>query len=176
MEHGLNKIMKKHLLPLICLCMLIVGLTSQQAAAKSLLPVDSVVKLKPEVKQVIEKVIKASGTFRIDEVSDLYAPNAVVADEQPPFSWNGQLAGAQWINSVEKAVKDFKIKDFKVELQRIKTFQQTEEVAYLIAPVEYTGTVNGEHFEEQGAFSFVLRVVSGKWLIKSQAWVPRSGM
>ena len=120
--------MKKHLLPLICLCMLIVGLTSQQATAKSFFPADTVAKLKPEVKQIIEKVIKASGTFNISEVSDLYAPNAVVADEQPPFSWNGQLAGAQWINSVEKAVKDFKIKDFKVELQRIKTFQQTEEI------------------------------------------------
>ncbi|XHR93971.1 hypothetical protein ACFJIV_27330 [Mucilaginibacter sp. UC70_90] len=42
--------------------------------------------------------------------------------------------------------------------------------------MEYTGLVNGEHFEEQGAFSFVLRIVSGKWLIKSQAWVPRNGM
>ncbi|PWK67079.1 uncharacterized protein DUF4440 [Mucilaginibacter oryzae] len=164
--------MKKHLFPLICLCMLI----AVKASASSGFPADTVVKLKPEVKQIIEKVIKASGTFSIDEVSDLYAPNAVVADEQPPFSWNGQLAGVQWINSVEKAVKDFKIKDFKVDLQRIKTFQQTDEIVYLVAPVEYTGTVNGEHFEEQGAFSFVLRVVSGKWLIKSQAWVPRNGM
>jgi hypothetical protein len=167
--------MKKHLLPLLCLCMFMSSLPVMAASVKRMLPADTVVKLKPEVRQVVETVIKASGTFNIEAVSDLYAPNAVVADEQPPFSWNGQLAGVQWINSVQKAVKDFKISDFKVDLQRIKTFQQTEEIVYLVAPVEYTGLVNGEHFEEQGAFSFVLRIVSGKWLIKSQAWVPRNG-
>jgi hypothetical protein len=106
----------------------------------------------------------------------MYTPNAVVSDEQQPFSWNGQLAGVQWVNSVEKAVKDFKIRDFKVNVRRIKIFQQTEEIAYLVVPVEYTGTINGEPFEEEGAFSFVLRMVGEKWLIKSQAWVPKNGL
>src|SRR5882757_1109803 len=132
--------------------------------------------IKPEVLEIVNAVLKASYTFNIEKVSEFYTPNAVISDEQQPFSWAGPLAGVQWINSVQKAIKDFKIKDFKVNVKRIKIFQQTEEIAYLVVPVEYTGTINGEPFDEEGAFSFVLRIVSGKWLIKSQAWVPKNGL
>jgi hypothetical protein len=132
--------------------------------------------IKPEVLEIVNAVLQASYTFKIEKVSEFYTPNAVISDEQQPFSWAGPLAGVQWINSVQKAVKDFKIKDFKVNVKRIKVFQQTEEIAYLVVPVEYTGTINGDPFDEEGAFSFVLRVVGDKWLIKSQAWVPKNGL
>ena len=163
----------------VCMGLFITLLAVQKSHAAGVTGSDSVktIKtLKPEVLDVVNTVLKASYTFKIEKVSDVYTPNAVVSDEQQPFSWNGQLAGVQWVNSVQKAVNDFKIKDFKVDIKRVKVFQQTEEVAYLVVPVEYTGTINGEPFDEEGAFSFVLRVVSGKWLIKSQAWVPKNGL
>lgn len=163
---------------MVCMGLLIMLLAVQKSYATSVSGSDSVktIKtLKPEVLDVVNTVLKASYTFKIENVTDVYTPNAVISDEQQPFSWNGQLAGVQWVNSVQKAVKDFKIKDFMVNIKRIKVFQQTEEIAYLVVPVEYTGTVNGEPFDEEGAFSFVLRVVGGKWLIKSQAWVPKNG-
>jgi hypothetical protein len=156
--------------------LLLILITGQKAIAAGVNFADTVKKLNPEVLQSVNTVLKASYTFEIDKVTDMYAPNAVVTDEQQPFSWNGQLAGVQWVNSVQKAVKEFKIKDFMVIVKRIKIFRQTEEIAYLIVPVEYTGTVNGDPFNEEGAFSFVFRIVSGKWLIKSQAWVPKNGL
>jgi hypothetical protein len=156
--------------------LLLILITGQKAIAAGVNFADTVKKLNPEVLQSVNTVLKASYTFDIDKVTDMYAPNAVVTDEQQPFSWNGQLAGVQWVNSVQKAVKEFKIKDFMVIVKRIKIFRQTEEIAYLIVPVEYTGTVNGDPFNEEGAFSFVFRIVSGKWLIKSQAWVPKNGL
>lgn len=156
--------------------LLLILITGQKAIAAGVNFADTVKKLNPEVLQSVNTVLKASYTFDIDKVTDMYAPNAVVTDEQQPFSWNGQLAGVQWVNSVQKAVKEFKIKDFMVIVKRIKIFRQTDEIAYLIVPVEYTGTVNGDPFNEEGAFSFVFRIVSGKWLIKSQAWVPKNGL
>jgi hypothetical protein len=155
--------------------LLLILITGQKAIAAGANFADTVKKLNPEVLQTVNTVLKASYTFDIDKVTDVYAPNAVVSDEQSPYAWNGQLAGVQWVNSVQKAVKDFKIRDFTVNIKRIKIFQQTNEVAYLIVPVEYTGSVNGEPFNEEGAFSFVFRMVSGKWLIKSQAWIPKNG-
>ncbi|XHR93972.1 hypothetical protein ACFJIV_27335 [Mucilaginibacter sp. UC70_90] len=116
--------MKKHLLPLLCLCMFMSSLPGIAASAKMMLPADTVAKLKPEVRQVVETVIKASGTFSIEAVSDLYAPNAVVADEQPPFSWNGQLAGVQWINSVQKAVRILKSEILKLICSALKLFSK----------------------------------------------------
>lgn len=175
----INLIMKKNILAMLGIGLLTTLLTVSKTYAKNTVGTDSVktIKtLKPEVLEIVNTVLKASYTFKIEKVSDVYTPNAVVSDEQQPFSWNGQLAGVQWINSVQKAVNDFKIKDFKVNVKRIKVFQQTEEIAYLVVPVEYTGTINGEPFDEEGAFSFVLRVVAGKWLIKSQAWVPKNGL
>lgn len=168
--------MRKGLLIMICMGLLLMFITGQKAVATGLSVEDTVKKVKPEVLQTINTVLKASYTFDIDKVTDMYAPNAVVTDEQEPYSWNGQLAGVQWVNSVQKAVKDFKIKDFLVNVKKIKIFQQTEEVAYLVVPVEYTGTINGDPFNEEGAFSFVFRYVSGKWLIKSQAWIPKNGL
>jgi uncharacterized protein YaaR (DUF327 family) len=170
--------MRKKLLTMVCLGLFIL-LTVPRIQAAGICGSDTIktVKtLKPEVLEIVNTVLKASYTFKIEKVADVYTPNAVVSDEQQPFSWNGQLAGVQWINSVQKAVNDFKIKDFKVNVKRIKVFQQTEEIAYLVVPVEYTGTINGDPFDEEGAFSFVLRIVSGKWLIKSQAWVPKNGL
>lgn len=168
--------MRKGLLVMICMGLLLMFITGQKVVAAGLSVEDTVKKVKPEVLQTINTVLKASYTFDIDKVTDVYAPNAVVTDEQEPYSWNGQLAGVQWVNSVQKAVKGFKIKDFLVNVKKIKVFQQTEEVAYLVVPVEYTGTVNGDPFNEEGAFSFVFRYVSGKWLIKSQAWVPKNAL
>jgi ketosteroid isomerase-like protein len=129
-----------------------------------------------EVMNVINAVIKASGTFDISAVANLYTPNAVIADEEPPFSWNGPTAGVQWVSVVEKTCKDYKLRDFKGKIGRINVYLQTDESIYVVVPVNYTGQIRGENFEEEGAFTFVFRQVSGQWLIKSQVWVARKGL
>lgn len=128
------------------------------------------------VLDIIKTVINASGTFNIDAVADLYTPNAVIADEEPPFSWNGPTAGVQWVSTVEKTCKDFKLKGFKGKIGRISVYLQTDESIYVVVPVDYTGEIKGDRFEEDGAFTFVFRMVSGRWLIKSQVWVARKGL
>ncbi len=125
---------------------------------------------------IINKVVKASGTFDIDAVANLYTPNAVIADEEPPFSWNGPTAGVQWVNTVEKTCKDYKLKEFRGKIGQISVYLQTDESVYVVVPVEYTGQLRGDRFEEDGAFTFVFRMVSGQWMIKSQVWVARKGL
>lgn len=129
-----------------------------------------------EVIKIINTVIKASSTFDVNAVTDLYTPNAVVADEEPPFSWNGPTAGVQWISTVEKTCKDYKLKNFRAKIREITVYLQTEESIYVVVPVDYTGEIKGDHFDEEGAFTFIFRLVNGHWLIKSQVWVARKGM
>src|ERR1700710_1766735 len=62
-----------------------------------------------EVMDVVQIVISATDKFNIESVAGLYTPNAVVADDEPPYSWNGPTAGIQWVNSVEKACKDLRM-------------------------------------------------------------------
>jgi len=125
---------------------------------------------------IINTVVAASGSFDITPLADLYTPNALVADEQPPFSWNGPTAGAQWVNSIEKACHELKIKKLKGKIGHINTYLQSDESVYVVVPVDYTGEIKGDSFEEEGAFTFVFRMESGRWLIKSQVWVSRRGM
>lgn len=125
---------------------------------------------------IINIVVNSSSSFDINAVANFYTPNALVADEEPPFSWNGPTAGAQWINAVEKTCKDLKIKKLKGKLGRISVYLQDGESIYLVVPAVYSGEVKDQPFEEEGAFTFVFRLVSGKWLIKSQVWVTRKGM
>src|SRR5258708_204524 len=120
-------------------------------------PIADSAAVRNEVMSIINKVINASSTFDIDVVANLYSPNAVVADEEPPFSWNGPTAGVQWVNTVEKTCKDFKLKDLKGKIGRVSVYLQTDESIYVVVPVDYTGQIKGDPFEEDGAFTFVFR-------------------
>ncbi|HVW94785.1 MAG TPA: hypothetical protein VHA56_02285 [Mucilaginibacter sp.] len=132
---------------------------------------------KAEVIAVVTIAINATNTFDEQSVANLYTPNAVVADDEPPYSWNGPTAGIQWVNAVEKAVKDFHISKFKGKIEPVNVYQETEENVYVIVPVSYTGDLPGHaRFTARGAFAFVLRKTDDKWLIKSQVWMPEKGM
>ena len=131
----------------------------------------------PDVMAVVKTVIDASNTFNVQAVANLYTPNAVVADDEPPYSWNGLTAGIQWVNSVEKAVKDNHITKFKGRMEQVNVYQQAVENVYVIVPVTYSGDLPGHsHFSAKGAFAFVLRHIDDRWLIKSQVWMPEKGL
>jgi ketosteroid isomerase-like protein len=130
-----------------------------------------------DVMEVLRIAIYAVNDFNIQAVANLYTPNAVVADDEPPYSWNGPTAGIQWINAVEKTVKDFKITKFKGSIEPVNVYQQTADNVYVVVPVIYSGNLPGsDHFSARGAFAFVLRLINDKWLIKSQVWMPEKGM
>ncbi|MDO3642045.1 MAG: hypothetical protein ACTHMI_12675 [Mucilaginibacter sp.] len=131
----------------------------------------------PDVVAVVKVVINASSSFNDQAVANLYTPNAVVADDEAPYSWNGLTAGVQWINSVERAVKINHISKFKARIDPINVYQQNVENVYLIVPVTYTGELPGRNsFKAKGAFAFVLRHIDDRWLIKTQVWMPEKGL
>jgi hypothetical protein len=126
---------------------------------------------------VIKKVIFSLNTFNIEAVANLYTPNAVIADDEPPYSWNGPTAGIQWINAVEKVCKENDLTKLKGTIAAINVCQHSSDNIYIVVPVSYEGKLPGRSlFLAEGAFTFVLRMENGKWLIKSQAWMPKKGM
>jgi ketosteroid isomerase-like protein len=177
--------MNKQFLTIFFTCLVVSMLAVQTAHSRIISPktpfcINSIIadsaSNRNEVVKIINKVINASSAFDVDAVTDLYTPNAVVADEEPPFSWNGPTAGVQWISTVEKTCKDYKLKNFKAKIRDISVYLQTEESIYVVVPVDYTGEIKGDHFDEEGAFTFIFRLVNGHWLIKSQVWMARKGM
>jgi len=130
-----------------------------------------------EIMDVVTTVVYSLNTFSIEKVADLYTPNAVIADDDPPYSWNGPTAGIQWVNAVEQVCKDNRLTKLKGTIEPINVFQQKADNVYLVVPVIYTGDLPGKQtFTSKGAFTFVLRLINGRWLIKSQVWMPKTGM
>ena len=169
--------MRKVSLVIVCLVsaslLLTNGAYAKTKPAKKQLVADTV---KATIMTIVNTVIKASGTFDIKKVADLYTPNAVVADEEPPYSWNGTTAGIQWVNTVEKTIKQYKLSNFKGKVQTPTVFYQSGDSAYIVVPVHYSADTKDEPFDEDGVFTFIFRIENGKWLIKSQVWTTKKGM
>lgn len=149
----------------------------RQAKLKSAIPAVTDTIPPPDVMDVITAAINAINTFDIAAVADLYTPNAVVADDEPPYSWNGPTAGVQWVNSVERACKNNRLTKLKGVIEPVNFFQQSDDNFYIVLPVSFTGDLPGKkQFSVKGAFTFVLRQVNGKWLIKSQTWLQQKAI
>jgi len=133
--------------------------------------------LPAEVMEVIKAAVYSLNNFDIDKVANLYTPNALVADDEPPYSWNGPTAGVQWVNAVEQVCKDNKLTKLKGSIEAISVYQQNADNVYVVVPVSYNGQLpDKQRFNSKGAFTFVLRLINGKWLIKSQVWMPKRGL
>jgi|SRR6185312_4194720 ketosteroid isomerase-like protein len=130
-----------------------------------------------EVFDVIQRAINSLNKFDIESVANLYTHNALVADDEPPYSWNGPTAGVQWVLAVEQVCKDNRLTKLKATIEPIHVYQLTTENVYTVVPVSFTGVLpERARFTAKGAFTFVLRMENGKWLIKSQVWMPKTGM
>lgn len=129
-----------------------------------------------DVMEVISTIVYATDNFNIEAVANLYTPNALVADDEPPYSWNGPTAGVQWVNAIEKACKENSITKLKGTIGAVAVFQQNGDNIYLDVPVSYNGNMPGKrHFSTRGTFNFVLRLINGKWMVKSQVWLAKKG-
>jgi hypothetical protein len=144
----------------------------------SKIPVPSRDTLVPQdVLDIVTSVVNAMTNFNPQSVAEIYTPNAVVADDEPPYSWNGPTAGVQWVNAVERACKTVRLTKLTCKIQPVNVFQQSTDNVYVVLPVDFTGVLPGkQHFEVVGAFTFILRQVNGRWMIKSQTWMQRKGM
>jgi len=184
------KIMMKNILynPAFILfaAVLLLQNTEAKASAKYISPLRPLLQNSPvtvkdtdppnDVMQVAKTVILSLNTFNIESVAELYTPNAVIADDEPPYSWNGPTAGVQWVNAVEKVCKANRLTKLKGTIQAVSGYQHAADDVYLIVSVNYTGDIPGrETITAEGRFTFVMRQINGKWLIKSQVWTPRKG-
>jgi ketosteroid isomerase-like protein len=130
-----------------------------------------------EVMDVINVIITSTDKFDIEAVANLYTPNAVIADDEPPYSWNGPTAGVQWVSAIEQVCKDTHLTKLKASIGSVNVFQQSSDNVYIVVPVTYSGDLPGKvKFSADGAFTFVLRMISGKWMIKEQVWMPRKAL
>jgi ketosteroid isomerase-like protein len=118
-------------------------------------------------------VIRATNTDDASALNGLYADDAVVVDENPPFAWHGRGAGAAWWRVVDAIVRGMKMTHVRAVDVRIGEFRQSATDAYLIQPLTITGTANGKPFAESGTLTYTFHKNGDTWLISSQVWTTK---
>lgn len=117
-------------------------------------------------------VVNASNTDNASLLSKLYANDATVVDELPPFLWRGAGAGVAWWRAVEAFTKT-KHERIKLVDVRVSEFQSSATDAYLIQPMTIIEMGNGKPGSESGTMTYTFHKSGGDWLISSQVWTTK---
>ena len=125
------------------------------------------------IRKLADAVIHAANADDAAALRGLYADDAVVVDENPPFAWHGAGAGAAWWHVVESVVKNIHLTHLNATAVRIAEFHQTATDAYLIESMTIGGVVGGKPFSEPGTMTYTFHDTAGTWLISSQVWTTK---
>jgi ketosteroid isomerase-like protein len=117
-------------------------------------------------------VIHATNTDDASAFEGLYANDAVVVDENPPFTWRGAGAGTAWWRVVDAVTQRMKLTHLQAVHVRVSEFKQSATDAYLVEPMTVAGIANGKPFAEAGTMTYTFHY-AGAWLISSQVWTTK---
>ena len=120
--------------------------------------------------RVVSAAIVAAKALNPSAFAGLYAPNAIVVDEGPPFTWTGATAGTTWMTGVKAAFEHIKMTHFTSIATKPIANNVSCTGAYVVVPMTLDGDFGHTHFHEAGTFTFTLRATAGTWLITSQVW------
>ena len=118
-------------------------------------------------------VIHATNTDDASAFAGLYADDAVVVDENPPFVWRGAGAGAAWWHVIDAVTKTMKMTHMAATGIRITEFKQSATDAYMIQAMTIAGTAVGKPFAESGTMTYTFHKTGDTWLISSQIWTTK---
>jgi len=101
-------------------------------------------------------------------LADCFADDVVIVENFAPYVFRGPDAVARWqVGFREHAAT---LSGLVVTFVAAQDFSSDGETAYFVLPTAWTGTSNGEAFEEEGGWAFVLKRQGGNWRIACYAW------
>jgi uncharacterized protein (TIGR02246 family) len=106
-----------------------------------------------------------------DVLTGLYTDDATFIDDLSPLVWDGARAGARWYTKAMKYLDAHGIASIHGALEAPIESNVEGNAAYVIVPVQWSGTANGKPFVQRGSYTMTLRKVSGTWRITSQTWL-----
>lgn len=126
----------------------------------------------PAIVKLANAVVRASNADDASALTKLYAEDAVVVDEIPPFVWRGAGAGVAWWQAVDSFTMK---KHERIELVnvRVSEFQRSAIDAYLIQPMTILEFAGDKRSNESGTWTYTFRNSGGTWLISSQVWTTK---
>jgi ketosteroid isomerase-like protein len=121
-------------------------------------------------------MLHAANTNDATAYANLYTPNAVVVDENPPYAWSGSGAGMAWWHVVDAVMSKMKLTSLHAVAFPPTEYHQSATDAYMIVPMRISGVAAGKPFNENGTTTYTFHRSGDVWKISSQVWTTaRSG-
>jgi hypothetical protein len=87
-----------------------------------------------------------------------------------PYLFCGLQAVASWSAAFRAHAAADQLSELEAAFGVAQDFSQSGKRVYFSLPTAWTGLTNGTHFEEHGAWSFVLEQADDRWLIVGYGW------
>jgi hypothetical protein len=93
-----------------------------------------------------------------------------IVENFAPFLFCGPTAASQWEAGFRAHSKEEKLAELAAHFDAAFDFSQSGDRAYFSLPTTWTGLTEGRHFEEHGAWSFVVTREGAAWRIVGYGW------
>lgn len=117
-------------------------------------------------------VVDAANTNDPSKLAGIYTNDAVVIDEDAPFTWRGASSGVAWWASVERIIRARHATLHAVALPYTE-YRRDGNRAYLIQPLKIVKRAGGKTLVEFGMQTYTFRNVNGTWKITSATWTTK---
>jgi hypothetical protein len=126
----------------------------------------------PEKEAVLKTVniaLDAAAKNKPGKLESVFAPNAIILDDSPPFVWSGKGSTLRWLSYIHEMANAY---DFKAKPARI--VEVTKNRAYVTLPIAFKGVINqhGKKFsiKDKGCWILVLQKNAKNWQIIGAGW------
>ncbi len=93
-----------------------------------------------------------------------------IVENFAPFLFCGPRAAAEWSAGFRAHSAEGVLSELSAAFGEAHDFSQAGSRAYFSLPTVWTGLTQGRHFEEHGAWSFVLQREGAAWRIVGYGW------
>jgi hypothetical protein len=119
----------------------------------------------------VQGLVTFMSTLRRGEQPTVFARRGLcIVENFAPYLFCGSQAAANWSAGFRAHAAEGDLKNLAATFGAAHDFSQTGKRVYFSLPTTWTGITQGKHFEEHGAWSFVLVQEEVGWRIVGYGW------
>ncbi|MGE0623177.1 MAG: hypothetical protein AB7O54_11205 [Pseudomonadales bacterium] len=122
----------------------------------------------PAMLAPIEKIARFMETGEEGYLTGFAEEGVSIIENFAPYLFSGPDAVARW--AVEMRAHVGAISGLNHRFGPVHTFSSDGDIAYLSLPTNWTGTVDGRTFDEDGGWAFVLVNEQNEWRVRNYGW------
>ncbi len=119
----------------------------------------------------VQGLVTFMSTLRRGEQPTVFARRGLcIVENFAPYLFCGLQAAASWTAAFRAHAAAEDLKNLTATFGEAHDFNQSGKRVYFSLPTTWTGLTHGKHFEEHGAWSFVLQQEDAGWRIVGYGW------